>query len=335
MKGASLMKKKTLVRGFILSIAVAGILLFILLATTTPCLALKPGEASFAAEMAAGMRAVSSMDPDETFRNPDVYALDFLPENFWFFGPLVKDYAKSKAFLTYYRNTSYYTVNACTKHIDSIVTATALKDIKQIVLIGAGLDSRPYRFSQQMPGIRFFEIDLPDTQVLKKSKVIKVFGSLPAYVTYIPFDYRTKNAFSPLQQAGFNTQLKTLFILDGVSRFMEREVVEGTLRSIVQNSSPGSEIIMDYLFDAVVQGDFNIHRGAGYGSLRMKAAGEPWRYGIPEGQSERFCSERGLTLLSDLSPKDLTRKYLVRSDGTIDGEPSSYVRIIHAAIKLK
>jgi hypothetical protein len=60
--------------------------------------------------------------------------------------------------------------------------------------------------------------------------------------------------------------------------------------------------------------------------------GEPFIFGIPEGESAAYVSQRGLKVLSDLKPKDLEEKYLTRSDGSLDGPCTSAFRIMHAAV---
>jgi methyltransferase (TIGR00027 family) len=108
-----------------------------------------------------------------------------------------------------------------TWHIDAILQKIAAKNLKQVVNIGAGFDSRPYRFGKQLPHVRFFELDQPATLSRKKEMVKAEFGELPTGVTYIPIDYRTQTIFDSLKRAGYDEKEKTLFIWEGAlkSRF--------------------------------------------------------------------------------------------------------------------
>ena len=47
------------------------------------------------------------------------------------------------------------------RYIDDIVTEAAAGSVEAVVNLGAGYDSRAYRFKDTMPKARFFEIDLP------------------------------------------------------------------------------------------------------------------------------------------------------------------------------
>lgn len=294
--------------------------------------ALKPGEVSLVAEMQTGLRAIAAMDPDENVRNPDYLAEKFLTPNFWFFGPLVKDYNKSRAFIKFYRVSGYYTANAMTRHLDNILQEIAAKNLEQVVNIGAGFDSRPYRFGKLLPNVRFFELDQPATLSRKIEMVKGEFGELPAGVTYLPVDCRTQYIFESLKRAGYDENKKTLFIWEGATQYTDRKVVDFTLRSIAKHAASGSEVVFDYICDEVVRGDYSKYRGARFMAVRLTANGEPLKFGIAEGHSDEFITQRGFKVISDLGPKELAKEYLVRSDGSIDGTPTAFVRVMHARV---
>ncbi len=296
------------------------------------CQALTPGEIPRSTEITAGLRVVASMEPDEKIRNPDYLAKEFLAPEFWFFGPLSKDFKKSKLFLKFYRLSAYYSINAGTFHVDTILEAFAKKDLKQVVIIGAGLDGRSFRFADQMPQVRFFEIDRPPVMERREKTAKRLFGKMPETITSIPVDCREQEVFGLLRLAGYKEDLKTLFIWMGGSSFSQKTVVDATLRSIASHSSPGSEMVFDYIPGRLAQGDFSKYRGARFGALVNDASGEPWRFGIAEDKSGEFFTQRGFKVISDLNAKELAEKYLVKSDGSQDGKPTSFYRIMHASV---
>ena len=314
----------------VFSIIIAVVVLLLNIPTSQ---ALKPGEVSVVAEMQTGFRAVAAMDPDEKVRNPDYLAEKFLTPNFWFFGPLVKDYKKSRAFIKFYRGSRYYTINALTWHVDNILKDISEKNLEQVVNIGAGFDSRPYRFGKQMPNVHFFELDQPATLTRKIEMVKSEFGKLPQEVSYIPVNSRTQYIFDSLKRAGYDENKKTLFIWEGATQHTDREVVNFTLEYIAEHAAPGSEVVFDYICDEVVRGDYSKYRGARFLAVRLSANGEPLKFGIPEGFSREYVTQRGLKVISDLGPKELAKKYLVRSDGSIDGAPTAFVRVMHAKVE--
>lgn len=298
----------------------------------TAATALEPGEVSLVAEMHAGYRAIGAMHPDRKVRNPDYLARDLLPPNFWTVGPLLPDYNRARMFIKTYRISRYFTANALTRHIDGILVQMGTNGLSQVVIIGAGFDSRAYRFAKQMPDVKFFELDQPATMQAKMARVEAVIGSLPSHVTFIPIDNRSKTVFQALMRAGYRDNVKTLFIWEGASSYTDREVAEETLRWISRHAVPGSEVVFDYIVDEVVRGDYSKHRSARFSALRLTVNGEPWRFGIPEGQAESFATEHGLKFISDLGAEELAQQYLVRSTGEVDGKPTSWWRVTHAKV---
>lgn len=299
----------------------------------SPTTAAQLGDIPVTEEFAAGMRAIAAMDPDDKIRNPDTMAKKFLSPAFWFWTALDEDYEQSKKFIKYYRVNSYYSFNACTKHIDGILQAAGEKGLKQVVIIGAGLDSRAYRFQHKLPDVRFFEVDLPAAVARKKELIQAVVRKLPATVTFTPVDYRNGGMGGALKQAGYDQKQKTLFIWEGVTRYIDAAAVDKILQFIAQNKAQGSELVFDYIPEDIASGDFSKLPWARFQSLRMAAYGHPWKFGIASGKADEFVTSRGFGVLSDLGAAELEKRYLVRSDGAIDGKVTPYFRIMHAVLK--
>src|SRR5258706_294516 len=75
--------------------------------------------------------------------------------------------------------------------IDDFTTAALSAGLDQVVILGAGFDTRAYR----IPGIektRVFEVDHPATQATTLKKMKKVLDPLPAHVTFVPVDFNTQ-----------------------------------------------------------------------------------------------------------------------------------------------
>ena len=136
-----------------------------------------------------------------------------------------------------------------------------------------------------------------------------------------------------MKEAGYDEGKKTYFVWEGVTYFITEGGVDSTLKFIVQHSAPGSSVVFDYLHRSVIDGDFSKYPEA-QGLIQIMAEqGEPCIFGIPEGEAEDFVNQRGLEVLSDLGTDELTKRYLVRSDGSVEGPKTpSAVRIMHASV---
>lgn len=166
-------------------------LAFVLL--VAPAQAVEPGKTSYTAEAVCAFRAIGAQDPDPKTRNPDHLAKRFM-NPLWNqrFPGLGLVYQDAKLVMDRMNTGVYYYVNARTLHMDAMLTTTLKAGARQLVIMGAGFDSRAYRFHDSYPQVRFFEIDLPATSANKQQRVQKVLGRKPAWVTFVPIDFNTQ-----------------------------------------------------------------------------------------------------------------------------------------------
>ncbi len=157
-------------------------------------------------------------------------------------------------------------------------------------------------------------------------------GKQPAWVAYVPIDFNTQSLEEVLQAAGYDPTRKTLFIWEGVTYYISAAAVGATLDFITTHSPAGSSVVFDYMPAAVIARKFNRYLDARRSARNVARKGEPWIFGIVAGQAATFVSQYGLQTISDLDPDQLAAKYLVRSDGTLDGLIASYFSIIHAQV---
>lgn len=294
--------------------------------------AVEPGSLSITAEGVTASRAIFNLHPDERIRNEDHMAMAMVHPDYWHYSLMTDDFDACQKVIKTFGMTSAHYVNARTKHIDGILKKTAADGVSQVVNLGAGYDSRAYRFREAMPDVKFFEIELPEMILEKKRRLKQVLGEVPDYVTFVPIDFNTQTIPGELKKAGYDPYLKTLFIWEGVTMYISAEAVDSTLKFISTQSAPGSSVVFDYMPLAVIQGDFNNYKDVRSLSFWVAYKGEPFIFGIAAGKSGAYVEQRGLTVLSDIGPKEMEDRYLTRSDGKLDGPCSSGFRIMHASI---
>ena len=99
------------------------------------------------------------------------------------------------------------------------------------------------------------------------------------------------------------------------------------------NSAPKSQVIFDYMLEDVVQGiDYSGHGARLTVDSVACIIGEPYVFGIDPQQIETFLNLRGLAILSDLGPIELTQRYLICSDGKALGKIAGFLRIVLAEV---
>lgn len=225
---------------------------------------------------------------------------------------------------------SYCFAIARTRHFDEILLSEARCGIKQVVLLGAGYDSRAFRFEKQLAGVRLFEIDHPGTQTRKQRILDKVFDARPVNLVYIPIDFNCQSLPVALAAHGFSPGVKTLFLWEGVSYYLPRPVVRDVL-SLVGHCAPGSSIIFDYAIRSFVEGDTSTYGGRQVARW-LKRIREPFVFGLDAGETGAFLHGCKLLVVSDLGPEDLEAAYLTTKNGRRLGRIFGHVRMAHARV---
>jgi methyltransferase (TIGR00027 family) len=193
-------------------------------------------------------------------------------------------------------------------YIDDVLQDFLKDGLQQLVILGAGLDSRAYRFDGLKDRVKVFEVDHPATQADKLARVQTIFGMVPAHVAYVPVDFNTQTLQQRLPGSGYDPNLKTLFIWQGVTMYLTAEAVDDTLRFVVQHSAPGSAIVFDYIYRLVLD---EVQKHGEVSNMRRYRfmTGEGLIFGIEEGTVEAFLKERGFRLVRDMDAQGLKQAY--------------------------
>jgi len=262
---------------------------------------MKKTRASTTAEGIAFVRALESSRPAGERICYDPLARQLISPAFYLLGKLFVDRAERKG-----PGVLGFLAARC-RYIDDYLQAYLEMGLDQLVILGAGLDSRAYRFEQLAGRVRVFEVDHPATQQAKISKLTKVLGSLPEHVTFVPIDF-DEETLQKLFDFGYSPQAKTLFIWEGVVHYITVEAVDQTLRFVLENSGSESSIIFDYVYASALT---SVYKRAEI--TRMQRAkrytGEGLVFGIEEGRVEEFLLARGYTQIQNVTSQDLERMY--------------------------
>jgi methyltransferase (TIGR00027 family) len=176
------------------------------------------------------------------------------------------------------------------------------------VILGAGYDSRAYRFDKMKEQLKVFEVDHPATQADKLAKVRGIFGTIPTHVTFVPVDFNVQTLEKRMPESGYDRALITLFIWQGVTMYLTTKAVDDTLKFVVQHSVPESAIVFDYVYRDVLDGDQKHNEIRNMCRYRFMT-GEGLTFGINEGMIEAFLIERGFHQVRDMDANGLKQAY--------------------------
>ncbi|MBQ5334637.1 MAG: class I SAM-dependent methyltransferase [Oscillospiraceae bacterium] len=114
----------------------------------------------------------------------------------------------------------------------------------QYVICGAGSDT--FLFRNDDPDIEIFEIDHPDTQRYKLSRIRQLEWNIRQNVHFVPVDFEKQCMKDQLLRSGFDPQKPAFFSILGVTYYLTLDVFSDTLRQIAELSVPGSAVVFDY-----------------------------------------------------------------------------------------
>lgn len=273
--------------------------------------------------LTAAARALGSREPDASVRNPDWVAERLI-------GPaelaLIADHPISRALDQDFQEAMNdpdvfgfaWLMLVRTRFIDELMERAVRGGATQVVILGAGFDTRAHRFTELLKDAVVMEIDYGATQEYKKRRVDAALGGAPANVVYAPIDFTREGLGEVLRRAGFQAGRKTYFICEGVSMYVPEDGMKETLRAIAAESAPGSALLLEYMN----RGGLDVLRKNPPGMIKNAFDwGEPFVFGVPDGQDREFFLDTGLDLGEALKigTPESVKRYAMRQDGTYYG----------------
>ncbi len=127
---------------------------------------------------------------------------------------------------------------------DAELMAAVAGGCRQLVLLGAGLDTRAFRMPS-LAAVAVYEVDHPATQAYKKRKA-SALTPLASSVTFVPVDFESGSMAESLNRTGFRSDEPTVWVWEGVVMYLTDQAVRSTLADIARCSARGSILIANY-----------------------------------------------------------------------------------------
>ena len=221
-----------------------------------------------------------------------------------------------------------YTI-ARTKYFDSVFYKAIQNEFEQILIFGAGFDSRGIRFLSEDSVIKVFELDVPITQNAKiaqfKKKQIKIHPN----ITFIPIDFNKESLTEKLTDYGFKKNKKTLFLLEGLLMYLSEQAVDSTFQMIDEFSTKESEIVFDLIYSSVLRKE-NLYYGEQDIYEYVSKVGEGWAFGIEKNQIDLFLNKYHFSALEIMDSDKLEKKYFTDDNDTLLAKVNGTHCIINA-----
>jgi methyltransferase (TIGR00027 family) len=291
----------------------------------------KPSETAM---FAALRRTIANKEFANEKFGPDYLAEYFLPVHFRFFLKFKKIRANTKDKLNGFLPGLTEYMIARTAYFDGLFVDALDNEIPQIVLLGAGYDTRAYRFAKQNRNTKIFELDIAPTQNRKKKCLKGAKIDIPQQVNLVPINFNEESLKDVLESTGYEHREKTLFLWEGVSYYLDVESVDATLEFVSRSLHDENAIAFDYTI-SISEEYMNDFYGAREFAQTMKEhhANEELMFSVEEGKIKSFLEGRNLKMLDHLNNEEIEKKFLVDNNGSLIGKITGHFRFVLASKK--
>jgi methyltransferase (TIGR00027 family) len=197
-------------------------------------------------------------------------------------------------------------IAARSRFSEGALAACVARGVRQVVVLGAGLDTFSLRNPHAGQGVRVFEVDYPATQGWKRERLNQAGLAIPALLTFAPVDFERQSLADGLMAAGFQADRPAFFQWLGVVPYLTREAISATLDFIA--SVPESEVVFDY---AEPFENYPDDRRANVMAVAARAAslGEPWLSLFDPLELSKMLHNKGFGIVEDLGLAELTDRF--------------------------
>ncbi len=266
---------------------------------------MRRGRASNTSNVVALMRAMADAGVTGVPGFSDPTALALLPGSWQLAGrALIRLFGRPGVRQAVYEQAtdSWDLVPLRTRVLDDAWHAAHGAGVRQLVILGAGLDGRAFRL-EDIADSDVFEVDHPATQQLKRGRSRNLTSRARRHI-YVPVDFERDDFARALEEAGQRRATPSFFIWEGVTPYLSTRALMSTLRGVAERSAPGSRLAMEYIEPENV----NVH---GIGRI-VRILGEPYVGLMRREVATDHLREAGIRVVDDSGPGEWRERYGVK-----------------------
>jgi len=203
------------------------------------------------------------------------------------------------------------------RFIDEHLAAALDEGVEQVVLLGAGYDTRAYRFADQLAGRPVFEVDLAAISRAKAATIARHVDEFPqTNLVRVEIDFETQALADVLADAGCTLDGLTFFVWEGVPMYLTRATVTSTLDAVHALSADGSQIAHDMWYLVDEPSPLGSARRAAPAALSL--IGEPVTFGVHPEDYEALLGRHGFAVVDLALASELQARYAPQVRATLD-----------------
>lgn len=193
--------------------------------------------------------------------------------------------------------------------IDDRLHAALGRGVAQVLILGAGYDTRAQRFHAELAGRPVFEVDHPATS-RRKRRILEANRERlpPSHLVQVEVDFERDSMVDRLAEAGFTRGGATFVVWEGVTPYLTREAVKATLADLRAIVGEDSEIAVDFYF--LIDSPSFRATAFRFSANLLAFVGEPVTFAIHPEDAPSFLARSGWEVEALAGREDLERLYL-------------------------
>ena len=195
------------------------------------------------------------------------------------------------------------------RYIDDHLVEAVTGGAEAVVIMGAGLDTRPYRLPA-LAGIKVFEVDLAENIRAKRALLTKLYGAVPEHVSLVAVDFDSQDLGETLARHGYRAAGRTVFVWEGVTMYLTEGGVRATF-DFLARAAPGSRLVFTYLPQDFLDGTTFYDSEPLYQQYKVRRG--LWRFGFDPQRVPEFLAEYGWRVLEQPTAQEFTDRYVTPS----------------------
>jgi methyltransferase (TIGR00027 family) len=178
--------------------------------------------------------------------------------------------------------------------------------VRQVVVLGAGLDTFALRNPYADLGVRVFEVDYPATQMWKRDRLKAAGLAEPPSLAFAPVDFEREGLAEGLTRAGFKLNEPAFFQWLGVVPYLTKDAVVSTLKFI--SGVPQAAVVFEY--GEPLQ-NLSAERRATFMAMaeRTAARGEPFLCFFDPIELRQLLQGQGFNVIEDLGTAEMAERF--------------------------
>lgn len=196
---------------------------------------------------------------------------------------------------------------ARTKYIDDLLQSTINKGVQQVIILGAGFDTRALRLNY-LETIPVIEIDHPNTSNFKAEIYKNRIQNPSKNISFFQIDFNNQSLEELAEQHNFDFAKPTTVIWEGVTNYLTEDAVKNTF-TFISKFTKNSYVIFTYVHKKILENPASFLGGEKL-LKDLNKLEEKWTFGFQPEELSNYLNQFDMSIVEDMGATEYRKKYL-------------------------